>query len=308
MLDFVKTAITQHNMITAGDDIVVALSGGADSVALLKAMLLLREEYDITVSACHINHNLRGEASDNDEQFVRELCKRMNVPLTVHSIDVRSLQQKHESIEETARNARYDVFNKLSTVATAHSASDNAETVLLNLIRGTALKGLCGIPPVRDNIIRPLILCTRSQIEEFCIEYNLEYVTDETNNSLEFTRNKIRHNLIPLINEMNPSFVTSISKMTEILRIDDELIDNMANSGDYSISYLVNLEKPILTRIISRLLSHNNISPSFTRISQITGIVTAGQGKVNISKNKFALIEDEKLKIVTIFQNYRNNI
>jgi tRNA(Ile)-lysidine synthase len=144
-LDKVKAAIFQYNMIQRGDRIAVAVSGGADSVALLDALYELREEQGIEVAVCHVNHNLRGEESNRDETFVHELCSRYRILDYCFNVDVKSLQKKHQSLEEAAREARYAAFAKFTAwtkVATAHTAGDNAETVLLNLIRGTGLKGL----------------------------------------------------------------------------------------------------------------------------------------------------------------------
>ena len=301
MIDRIKTAIKQYAMIQDGDTVTVALSGGADSVALLYALL----ELDYGVKACHVNHQLRGEESDRDETFVRDLCRKLNIELTVKSINVKSLQKNHQSIEEAAREVRYSFFSQFDKVATAHTASDNAETVILNLIRGTGLKGLCGIPPVRDNIIRPLILCERSEIEEYCESQSLQYVTDSTNSCDEFTRNKIRMVLVPFIKEINPSFDSTVTRMCELLREDSDYLDNLSRSEDYSVKHLKELEKPIQTRIIKRLLSHNNISPSNLRISQILEIIESGNGKINLEKHKFALIKGGILKIETIEQNYR---
>jgi len=293
----VQQAIRQYNMIFAGEQVTIALSGGADSVALLHILLDLG--YD--VSAVHVNHNLRGEESNRDQEFVFDLCSRLNINLKIHSITIQ--QKKHQSLEEAAREVRYSLFE--GKTATGHTASDNAETVFLNLIRGTGLKGLCGIPPVRDNIIRPLILCTRTEVEEYCAANNLQYVTDSSNLSDEFTRNKLRLSLIPVIKELNPAFDGTITRMCEILREDSDFLENLAKFDDLTIKHLQSLEKPLLTRIIMRLLSHNNISASNLRISQIIEIVEAGRGKINLEKHKFALISDEILKIETIPQEYR---
>ncbi|MCL1866716.1 MAG: tRNA lysidine(34) synthetase TilS [Oscillospiraceae bacterium] len=307
----VRKAVRDFNMFRNGDNVNIAVSGGADSVVLFHVLSELRSEFGIKVEACHINHQLRGEESDRDESFVHWLCKEMNIPLTVKTVNVKSLQKKHQSVEEAAREARYAVFSELcekgGKVCTAHTASDNAETVLLNLIRGTGLAGLCGIPPVRGSIVRPLIFCERFEIESFCEERDLRYVTDSTNMSDEFTRNKVRMSLIPLIKELNPSFERSVTRMCGILREDCDFLDGLAGSylSDLRVGTLQSLEKPLLCRIIMGLLSYNNISPSALRVTQILEIVDDGRGKVNLKKNKFAVIEGGILKIETIFQNYR---
>ncbi|MCL2036706.1 MAG: tRNA lysidine(34) synthetase TilS [Oscillospiraceae bacterium] len=314
LLEKVKSAVSQYNMLEPNCSVSVALSGGADSVVLLHALLELRTEFGIEVSACHVNHNLRGEESNRDEDFARRLCGELRIPLKVRSVDVAASKKKHQSTEEAAREARYAFFSELAglssprftAIATAHTASDNAETVLLNLFRGTGLKGLCGIPPVREYLVRPLILCERSEVEEFCRQRGLTFVSDSTNSSEEFTRNKIRLSLLPLIKQINPSFEDSITRMCKILREDSDFLEKSSEIGEnYSVTYLKSLEKPLLSRIIKRLLSNNNISPTGLRVSQIIGIIESGKGKINLEKHQFALIRDGKLKIEKILQNYR---
>ena len=195
MMDKIKETITRYNMLQENDVVAVAVSGGADSIALLHTLHSLKHELGITVVACHVNHNLRGEESIRDAQFVEDFCSINKIPVTFYSIEVKV--DKHESVEERARKMRYECFDKLcnelnAKLATAHTASDNAETVFLNILRGTGTKGLCGIPPVRDNIIRPLLRCTREEIENYCKENSLSFVTDSSNLSDDYTRNKIK--------------------------------------------------------------------------------------------------------------------
>ena len=155
-------SIEKYNMINYGDNILIALSGGADSVCLLLVLMDLQEKYNLSISAIHINHMLRAEESDSDEEFCVNLCKSLGVKLIVERHDVALYSKLNKlSIELAARNIRYEAFKKHSEgmkLATAHTSSDNAETVILNLTRGAGLKGLLGIPPTRDNIIRPLFL------------------------------------------------------------------------------------------------------------------------------------------------------
>ena len=177
-LEKVASACADYKMIEEGNAVVIALSGGADSVSLLHAMKQLSGRLGVEVSACHINHHIRGEESDRDMRFCEELCRRLGIPLVIREADVPALQQKHESLEECARRVRYDFFAEVSggkKLATAHNSNDCAETVLLNMMRGTGLKGLCGVPPVRGNIIRPLIYCTRADVEEYCRSNDLTW-------------------------------------------------------------------------------------------------------------------------------------
>ena len=184
MIEKVKLTIQKHNMLSAGDSVCVALSGGADSVALLLVLYELSAEFDFSLSAVHVNHLLRGDESDRDENFCRDLCSRLDVPLQVFRKDAASFSHSlGESVETGARKLRYQIFDSLTAdkIATAHNLNDNAETLLFRLARGTGLRGLSGIPAVRDNIIRPLIECGRDEIEAFLVEREQPFVTDSTN-------------------------------------------------------------------------------------------------------------------------------
>ena len=198
MFEKVKTTISKFNMLEPSEKILVGLSGGADSVSLLICL----KELGYNVSAMHINHNLRGEESNRDERFCVKLCEKLDIPLTVKSIDVKAYCRENKlGLEEGARELRYKAFSDVGAdkICTAHTLSDSVETMLINLTRGTALKGLCGVPNKRDNIVRPLIECTREEVEEFLNKKNISYVTDSTNNSNDYTRNKFRHLVIPEI-------------------------------------------------------------------------------------------------------------
>lgn len=313
-------AVNTYDMVKAGDNVVVGLSGGADSVTLLYGLKRLENELGIRLYACHINHNLRGEESDNDQRFAEKLCQSLGVEIRVFSVDVKGGLQKHQSTEEKARELRYEAFKKISgelgaKVATAHNACDNSETVLLNILRGTGLKGLCGIPPKRDYLIRPLIFCTREEIEGYIRDNNLEFVTDKTNFSTAYTRNKVRLEIIPRLTEINPSFHTGIERMTNSLIEDSLFLEDMAKEaldkakseeeGVYLSEYLLTLPKPIFTRVISLMLREKDIEPSALRINGIAEIMEAGRGKINLEKNKFAVVKKGKAEIRYIPQEYK---
>ena len=202
MLETVKRTIADHAMLAPGETVLLALSGGADSVALLCALRAL----GYPVRAFHLNHCLRGAESDRDEAFCRALCERLGVPLTVERIDVRA-QTAGEGIEAAARRIRYERLAAAAQgakIATAHTADDNLETMLFHLARGTGPKGLAGIPPVRDGVIRPLIGVERAQVEAYLAELGQDYVTDSTNLADSYTRNRIRHGVVPALRQINP--------------------------------------------------------------------------------------------------------
>ena len=227
MLNKVLATINRYSMLRDVQEVAVALSGGADSVCLLYVLLELRQKFGYSLSAIHINHQLRGDESDRDERFVRALCKSLDVPLVVERAEVSLLAESQgKSIELAARDLRYEVFARCckGVVATAHSADDNLETVIYNMTRGSGLKGICGIPPKRDIFIRPLIACTRIEIEDYLKNARLDFVTDSTNLSDEYTRNKLRHRVVPVLKEINCAVPQKVYDMCENLREDEDFL------------------------------------------------------------------------------------
>ena len=268
-------------MLSKNEKVLVGLSGGADSVALMLALI----ELGYKVFACHINHQLRGDESDRDESFCRKLCKDNEIELFAEKIDVNTFCKENKvGTEEGARILRYQVFSKYSQeakIATAHTNSDNLETVLINMSRGTSLPGLCGIPPIRDNIIRPLIYCSRQEIEEYLKEKNQEYVTDSTNLSCDYTRNKIRHNVIPELAKINPAILKAFSKMIEGINLDNNYLNNLAenaftdiqiNSNTFSSRLLMEMDIAISKRCIALILKSLDLECSSDRIADIYNI------------------------------------
>lgn len=226
MLETVKQTIEDYHMLNPGEPVLAALSGGADSVALLRALLAL----GYPVRAFHLNHCLRGAESDRDEAFCRALCERLGVPLTVERIDVRA-QTAGEGIEAAARRIRYErlvAAAQGAKIATAHTADDNLETMLFHLARGTGPKGLAGIPPVRGDIIRPLIGAARAQVEAYLAELGQDFVTDSTNLSDDYTRNRIRHEVVPVLRQLNPSVCGAAARLGGLLRQDEAYLHEQA--------------------------------------------------------------------------------
>jgi len=230
-------------MLTPGDGVLVGLSGGVDSVSLLSVLIALKDEYQLAISAVHINHNLRGEASAQDERLVRALCKSLNVPLFVFQADVKDYAVKNKiGIEEAGRKLRYEFLQKamdgMQKIAVGHNQDDNAETVLLNLFRGTGLKGLCGIPPVNGSIIRPLIEVSRLEIEAYAKKNVLVYAIDETNTSVDYNRNVIRNEILPLI-QRNFGDATSgvIARNALFMRDDEDFLASFSQKKSCMLAY-----------------------------------------------------------------------
>ena len=250
--------------------VLVGLSGGADSIALLHVLCTLSKKYGFTVSAAHVNHCLRGVSADRDEEFSRTAAERSGVPFYLLRAHVREAAAEKGISEELAgREIRYKFFEKIcaengiDAVATAHHRNDNAETILMNFMRGSGISGLCGIPYRRGNIIRPLLDVTRAEIEDYCCENSLGYVIDETNLETEYTRNKIRNILIPQIEQLfNPRFVQTVTNNAPVIAADEDYIDGEAkreyerlvkNSSVYT-SEFNRLHRALRSRIIRKII------------------------------------------------------
>ncbi|NLP26881.1 MAG: tRNA lysidine(34) synthetase TilS [Clostridiales bacterium] len=300
-------AIEKYNMIDYGDNIIIALSGGADSVCLLLLLLEMQNKYNLSLSAIHINHMLRADESDSDEEFCINLCNSLGIKLIVERHDVSLYSKLNKlSIETAARNIRYGAFKMHSEgmkLATAHTASDNAETIIYNLTRGAGLKGLIGIPPVRDNIIRPLICLSREDVEEFLKQKNQGYVIDSSNLSNDYTRNKIRHKVIPSLKEINPSFTRTISTNVSALKLENNFIEEQADiayreclSPPQSLCGLQKYHKAIRHRCIIRFLNNAHLPYDLTQIFDIDKIIMS-EGKINIAKNVYIISKRGTLSI-----------
>lgn len=234
LTDIIKT-IKDFDMLHRGEHVLVALSGGADSSVLLDVLLKCREELGITVSAAHLNHMLRGKDAYEDEAFVRQKCEKLGVPFVCERIDITALAKKSgQSTELCAREVRYDFLRRAKRelgadkIATAHNANDNLETVIFNLSRGSGTDGMCGIPPVRGDIIRPLISVSRQEIEEYATQNSIAFCEDKTNAETVYTRNKIRHNIIPEILKINSGAIKNAWRSSCVLRDDADFLKNEA--------------------------------------------------------------------------------
>ncbi len=220
----VKAYILEKGMIREGDHVVAGVSGGADSVCLLLLLCRFRSLWNLTVTAVHVHHGIRGENADRDARYTQELCRRLGVPCRVYREDVPALAAGQKiSVEEAGRIARYRIFRQVmdeeqaAAVAVAHHRDDSAETFLWNLIRGSGLTGLSGIEPVKDGVIRPLLCCGRKEILGYLAECQVGYCRDETNDQIRYTRNRIRHCVLPALEEMNSGASGHILAAAEII-------------------------------------------------------------------------------------------
>lgn len=265
--------IEKHNMISRGDLIVTGLSGGADSMCLIKVLQSYQKKVDFRLCAVHVNHMIRGEEAFRDENYVKEYCESNGIMLKVFHIDVPEMSEKlHMSCEEAGRKARYDSFNAVcdelgdggtSRIAVAHHANDQAETVLFQLIRGSGVRGGAGIRPVNDRIIRPLLCVTRAQIEEYLKDCGISYVTDSTNLSNDYSRNKLRNEIIPYFEKnLNEGAVENIASFAEILNDTYDYIGENADKviDEYVriIDDIVFIDKAVLheAAVIRRIIIH----------------------------------------------------
>lgn len=290
--------------------ILLALSGGADSVCLFHLLLSYCKESGSTLSVAHVNHMIRGEDAERDRNFCRDLAKKHGVPFYLLEADVPALAKEHgRGLEEEARIVRYEFFDKIMRengiplLATAHNATDNAETVIFNLLRGSGTRGLCGIREARDfsigKIIRPLILEEKPSILEYCRENGYEFVVDETNDDVSYSRNRIRNNVLPELLKINSNAVRNISRSANILLVTEEYLDRVATEFIKKSNEIINvndlnsLDTALASRVISGLLS-DAFSPSEVNILDVLLLVknAVPHSRISLPSGFYAVIED----------------
>ncbi len=263
-----------------GETLVCAVSGGADSMALLWGLYLLKDKLKISLSAAHFNHGLRGEESDRDENFVRQFCEAYQIPFVCGRGQVTAGKK---GLEAAAREARYGFFAGLpGKIATAHTADDNAETVLMHLVRGTGLKGLGGIAPVNGKYIRPMLGITRQEVISFLAEYSIPYVTDSSNETDDFLRNRLRHHVMPLLKQENPRLAENLSAMAMQLRQDAEALETPAETD---VEKLQKMAPAYRSRSLAALLEHFGVrEPEREHIALAEKLVFSHKpsGRVNL--------------------------
>lgn len=258
----------KYNMLPHGARVLCALSGGKDSVYMLHKLLALREARALQLVCAHFDHSLRGSESDRDRLFTEALCRSLGLECHTGKADVAAFASDNGlGIEEAARRLRYEFLEETARktgaerIATAHTADDNIETLLINLMRGSGLAGLGGIPPVRGQIVRPLLRTRSAEILRFLHENKISYVEDSSNAGDDYTRNRLRHHVIPALEEITESAVTSASRCIELLREDEAFLDSLAEDflreklegRAMSASSLSALPRPVAARVIRKL-------------------------------------------------------
>lgn len=313
--------IKNNNLINSGDKIVVGVSGGPDSLTLLTLLNKYKSKFNYEIIVAHVNHLIRKDSTD-DEQFVENYCKKNGIKFYYKRVNVQEIaKQQKKGEEEVGRNERYKFFDEIcekenaNKIAIAHNMNDNAETMLLNLIRGTGLNGLEGIQPSQYNnrFIRPLINCNRNEIEDFCKENNLEPRIDSTNKENIYKRNIIRNKLIPFLKELNPNIIETLSRTSVIIAENNEFIQKEAQKNFNKItelkSNLVEIDlkdfnkMPIAMRKAIIQLSIDKLNGNIRNISKknIDDIIKLAENNIGnkyiIYKNLKAEVKKGKLKI-----------
>lgn len=262
-LEKVKKTIQDYSMLEKGDFIVVGVSGGADSVALLAVLCALQKEYQLQIEAVHIHHGLRGKEADRDALFIKQLCQKWDVPCEVVVFDVIKEAEKEKiGVEEMGRICRYQTFRKKAgnngKIAVAHHQNDQAETVLLNLCRGAGLTGLSGMSPIRENIIRPFLFVSREEIESFLEKNKICYCQDSTNKQEHYARNKIRLSVLPFLEkEINTKTIEHIATSASILAEEENFLEQLAQKELKKI--LISKEKNRIVLNKKLLLCQNSV-------------------------------------------------
>lgn len=306
--------IADEQMTAVGDRVLTAVSGGADSLTLLHVLLTLRQQLGLgEVAAAHIHHGLRGAEADRDEAAVRAFCEQQGVRLFVCHADVATeARRRGMGVEETGRVVRYEFLQKIAAengflrVATAHTLSDAMETVLLHLVRGTGAAGLAGIPPVRGNLIRPLLTCTRAEIETYCAENALPFVVDSTNADLAFARNRVRGCIVPELYSLNPRADEAFARFMRTAREDErywrEQVATARNAarlelGIYRADLLQQLPTALRTRVLRSVVEESgDVLLEERHVRQLERLLTEG-GTVTVSGGLLVSVKQNYLTI-----------
>lgn len=312
----INQTIAKYHMLEKGDTVAVGVSGGADSMCLLHYLLSVQKQWQLNIIVLNVEHGIRGAASVNDSAFVKSFCEEHHIAFQGIAVDVPADALKTgRGIEETAREMRYAFFNsvKADKIATAHNASDNVETMLFRLVRGTGLKGVCGIPPVRGNIIRPLIECTGDAIRRYCDENSVPYVIDESNGDSRYARNYLRHEVIPLLQKLNPSFeeagirfIRSAAEAEESLEATAQrCYERCLQGGRLKLAELREADSAVAKRVLMKWLAQNGLTADELHLEGVYAL-SQRQGKYQLKNRFFAVSDGRELRMATFDKDGSN--
>lgn len=306
-----RLAIEQYHMLDHGDSVIVGLSGGADSCAMLHYLCGIQKEFGLRLLAVHVNHGIRGEEAARDAVFAEEFCRRLGVEFRLYERDVpTTAAARGIGLEECGRELRYEIFRREAErcggkIATAHTLSDSVETMIFHMIRGCSLHGLRGIPPVRSNIIRPLVLCEREEIEAYCAEHHIAYITDSSNLSFDYTRNKIRLQILPLMQELNPSAVRAFGRLSESAAADDDYLNSVSRGlAEEYLQYgraeeFFTAPEPVVSRALVEICGEKlAIIPEHRHILAMLKCLQQGSGNVNLLGNNVFCVKNRRILLV----------
>ena len=323
-MDFEQKAaklIDVYKMTASGDKILAAFSGGSDSSALLH--FLVKHYGRENIYAAHFNHAIRGNDADADEAFAIKTCEKYGIQIFTERKNVPELAaQIKKSIEEAARDLRYDFFSRICKeiqgnikIATAHTASDNTESVLINLARGTGLGGLCGIAPISDNIIRPLLLCDKHDVLAYCAENDIDFVEDKSNADELYTRNFIRHSVTSKLKERYSALDSNIWRMSEIMRETADFMDSITEEllkdcdGGLPVNIYIAQHKALRRAVIIKMCRNaGGRNPDFNITEQLDEQLLSGKlVRMDLGKNLAAQFADGKFRIYKEPKDYRTH-
>lgn len=321
--------IKENNLIVESDRILIAISGGPDSVFLLHFLNKFRRKYKIDIAAVHINHLLRGKDSQRDELFCKAICDELSIPFFFHRVNVKKYAELNKfSLEVAGRKIRYQYFEKLlnridyTKVVTAHNSDDNLETVLLNLVKGTGIKGVAGIPVKRDKIIRPVLCLSKQEILDYLEENKFEYRVDLSNYSDEFERNYLRNNVIPLVQKnLNPSVKESVLNSSLNLQRFNLFIDEQLkklksivkvekdSQISFSLNDVIKIDEFLFAQLIKEVVDENfNSKTEFEDIKKVISLTKRQAGKTEELSNSLLAVREREVIIVRKNNNVTESI
>ena len=310
----IDDTVQKYNMLCVGDTVVAGVSGGADSMLMLEYLMSVRDKYQLKIIVANVEHGIRGQESLRDTQFVKDYCNKNNIEFRGFSFDaVNESKVNDMSVEEYSRLKRYEFFNsiKCDKIATAHNLSDNVETVLFRLARGTSIKGCCGIPVCRDKIIRPLIECTSDEIRNYCKNNNIDFVVDSTNLNNDYSRNLIRNDIVKKFNNINSNFEFNFSRFINSANEDSDYLEKLANEqlslcltkdNTLDLSLLIKNDISIIKRVIISYLNSFNVSVDELHLNGIIATLSK-KGKYQIKNNNFVVSDGKYLRYAKFFEN-----